>query len=599
MSLTKDSSRRREGEIINPMGSSNVDRNHAAQDGLLADVRPISSLLPSSTFSSESIMPVGYETRKMSNDQSLDPVEVSSLNVDQKRAYDIVMWHLDQTLRGDQPPPLRMLIHGEGGTGKSCVLQTITEGFKRRRVNETLLKAAYTGVAASNIDGQTLHSVAKLSIGNRAKQGGMSDVSKAKLQDQWRPFRYLMIDEFLMVAKRFLANFSRNVAIAKAGHDARMIDKSFGGVNVILSGDIHQFPPVATSKADSLYMPIPTALDSTTSQIGRQIYEEFNTVVILREQKRIKDKTWHEFLQALRFGHIREDHLEMLRSLLIQRNPQDDYSSAPWNDAILITPRHGVRTQWNDASLRRHCSSKKRQLFICPAQDRIWNQVLSSAEQVAVKLKSQQKNRQNSKKDLPEQVRFAIGAKVLVTQNIDVDIDVTNGARGEIVLHPDKPPISHVSSEVHLQYLPLYILVKMARTRASRLPGLEDNVVPIQPASCSISISLRTSSGGTVRRTVQHRQFPMTLGYALTDYRAQGQTIPYVIIDIARPPSGKLDLFNLYVALSRSRGRHSVRLLRDFDDHIFLASHDTSLMQEDDRLERLDDVTKRWWQNMN
>ena len=60
---------------------------------------------------------------------------------------------------------------------------------------------------------------------------------------------------------------------------------------------------------------------------------------------------------------------------------------------------------------------------------------------------------------------MAIGAKVLVTQNIDIDIDVTNGARGEIVdivLYPDEPPISQDSSEVHLQYLPLYILVRMA-----------------------------------------------------------------------------------------------------------------------------------------
>jgi hypothetical protein len=186
--------------------------------------------------------------------------------------------------------------------------------------------------------------------------------------------------------------------------------------------------------------------------------------------------TWHEILQALRFGRIQEGHLQMLQSLLIQKNPQDDYSSAPWDDAVLITPRHGVRTQWNEASLRRHCRFKKRQLFICPAQDRIQNQVLSPAEWVAVKLRSQRTNRQNQKKNLPEQVRFAIGAKVLVTQNIDVDIDVTNGARGEIVdivLHPDEPPIPQVSSEVHLQYLPLYILVKMARTRASRLPGLE------------------------------------------------------------------------------------------------------------------------------
>lgn len=228
---------------------------------------------------------------------------------------------------------------------------------------------------------------------------------------------------------------------------------------------------------------------------------------------------------------------------------------------------------------------------------------MSSAEQIATKLRGHDRNRcRSAKKDLPEESRFAIGAKVLVTQNLDVDLDVTNGARGEIVdiiLHPDEPPISLSSSEIHLHFLPLCILVKMNWTRASRLPGLQDNVIPIYPATQSISISLATTNNQTIRRNIQRRQFPMTLGYAFTDYRAQGQTIPYVIIDIAKPPSGKLDLFNLYVALSRSHGRHSVRLLRDFDDNIFLTSHDTQLMQEDDRLERLEVSTKSWWQKMS
>ncbi|KAJ7802932.1 hypothetical protein B0H13DRAFT_1671990 [Mycena leptocephala] len=37
-------------------------------------------------------------------------------------------------------------------------------------------------------------------------------------------------------------------------------------------------------------------------------------------------------------------------------------------------------------------------------------------------------------------------------------------------------------------------------------------------------------------------------------YRFQGQTIPYVLVDIAKPPTGTLSLFNLYVALSEARG---------------------------------------------
>ncbi|KAJ7692560.1 hypothetical protein B0H17DRAFT_933878 [Mycena rosella] len=58
----------------------------------------------------------------------------------------------------------------------------------------------------------------------------------------------------------------------------------------------------------------------------------------------------------------------------------------------------------------------------------------------------------------------------------------------------------------------------------------------------------------------------MTAVYTFTDYRAQGQTIPYVLVDIGTPPSGTLSLFNLYVAFARSSGRESIRLLRDFDD---------------------------------
>jgi hypothetical protein len=90
----------------------------------------------------------------------------------------------------------------------------------------------------------------------------------------------------------------------------------------------------------------------------------------------------------------------------------------------------------------------------------------------------------------------------------------------------------------------------------------------------------------------------MTAAYAFTDYRSQGQTLPYVIIDIASPPTGKLSLFNLYVVLSRSSGRASIslRLLHDFDDELFMASHDPALVDEDERLENLN--IKRWYERM-
>ncbi|KAJ3897534.1 hypothetical protein F5879DRAFT_813832 [Lentinula edodes] len=70
----------------------------------------------------------------------------------------------------------------------------------------------------------------------------------------------------------------------------------------------------------------------------------------------------------------------------------------------------------------------------------------------------------------------------------------------------------------------------------------------------------------------------MTAAYAFTDYRAQGQTIPSVLVDIGKPPTGTLSLFNLYVALSQR--------------------HDIELFAEDDRLERLNEQTAWWWKKM-
>ncbi|KAI4527075.1 hypothetical protein K523DRAFT_205817, partial [Schizophyllum commune Tattone D] len=79
------------------------------------------------------------------------------LNDDQRRAYDIFRWHLSEAQRGHDPDPLRMLLYGEGGTGKSRVIQTITSLFHAQGIPHLLLKSAFTGVAASLIDGKTLH----------------------------------------------------------------------------------------------------------------------------------------------------------------------------------------------------------------------------------------------------------------------------------------------------------------------------------------------------------------------------------------------------------------------------------------------------------
>lgn len=247
---------------------------------------------------------------------------------------------LTSDIAGRKIPPLRMVIHGEGGTGKSRVIQTITKMFKARGVPSWLLKAAYTGIAASLINGETLHNIGSIPI-DQSKGKAMSDEKKQKLQQFWQSYQYLIINECSMLLKTFLAELEKNITIGKAeaGNGT-----SFGGINIILCGDFHQFPPVAAAKNEPLYIPVHSGNDLLKQQVGRTIYKEFSTVVILKEQMRVADEGWKEMLSRLRYGRVTAEDIAMLRQLVIghPKCPTTDVNDEEWKKAALVTPRHGV-----------------------------------------------------------------------------------------------------------------------------------------------------------------------------------------------------------------------------------------------------------------
>lgn len=205
--------------------------------------------------------------------------------------------------------------------------------------------------------------------------------------------------------------------------------------------------------------------------------------------------------------------------------------------------------------------------------------------------------------NLPDSVELAVGMKVMVTANIDTDIDIANGSRGEvtkIVLDPRKQLEEGSKDIIILKYLPLYILVKLQRTRAAQLDGLDPGVIPILPAK-KMTIKLQGADGHSIQRTVTRMQLPITPAYAFTDYRSQGQTLSHahVIVDLAQPPTGsQLTNFNYYVALSRSSGRHTIRLLRELDMELLRRPQDAYLEQEDRRLRELNEKTRDSWAMM-
>ena len=194
-------------------------------------------------------------------------------------------------------------------------------------------------------------------------------------------------------------------------------------------------------------------------------------------------------------------------------------------------------------------------MFICVAEDRIGHCQLTLAERYCVAACGKTEKWQKHK-DLPWEIELAKWMKVLVTDNVEMDLNVTNGARGRIVdimLHPEEPAIGN-EPIVWLKYIPAYILVKLAHTQASRLEGLDKAVIPVEVASTTMQITVQVN-GKWIKCTICRRQFPITATYVFTDYQSQGQTLPYILVDIASLPCGMITLFNLYVALSRSLGQ--------------------------------------------
>ncbi|KAJ7176041.1 hypothetical protein C8R43DRAFT_872965, partial [Mycena crocata] len=119
-------------------------------------------------------------------------IDSHNLNTEQARAFTIIAKRADS----NDDKPLRMYLGGQGGTGKSTVINALQEFFIARGQARRFRLASYTGVAARNISGMTLH--AALNLGSQYRNT-RSQKSKRDLRSMWEGVDFLFIDEISMV----------------------------------------------------------------------------------------------------------------------------------------------------------------------------------------------------------------------------------------------------------------------------------------------------------------------------------------------------------------------------------------------------------------
>ncbi|KIK91190.1 hypothetical protein PAXRUDRAFT_150064 [Paxillus rubicundulus Ve08.2h10] len=179
----------------------------------------------------------------------------------------------------------------------------------------------------------------------------------------------------------------------------------------------------------------------------------------------------------------------------------------------------------------------------------------------------------------------------MVTENLTTSANLANGSRGtitDIILDPQELALKSSDAQsglVYLQYPPLFVILKLDFMELRALSNLQDHEVPLVPLKRNFYV------GSKPRTRISRRQLPLTVAYAFTNFCSQGQTIDHVLVNIRKTANFGLTPFNAYVALSRSRGRDTIHLLRDFDNALFTTHPSEDLREEDARLTRLAETT--------
>ncbi|MBC7581719.1 AAA family ATPase [Aeromicrobium sp.] len=204
-----------------------------------------------------------------------------------------------------QAQALQVLLSGESafltgapGAGKTYVLNQ----FIRRatRLGKTVAVTASTGIAATHIGGTTIHSWSGLGI-----RDSLSDWDKdwlksnARLKKRYNATDTLVIDEISML------HGARLDMVSEACKILRENDEPFGGLQVVLVGDLFQLPPV-TRGSEMLDF-------AHTSAAWHELSPK---VCYITEQHRQAGDELLDLLEAMRAGQLEDNHVESLQDRL-------------------------------------------------------------------------------------------------------------------------------------------------------------------------------------------------------------------------------------------------------------------------------------------
>jgi hypothetical protein len=484
------------------------------------------------------------------------------------------------------PPPLRMLLYGAAGTGKSEVLRcfqsyvdqvmddrraaavgSIDGGLLSRTSADLVIVLAPTGAAAVPIGGQTVHAFASIPVDTTKEAREQTEKTfadtpltgqKARaLERKLEKGDWLFTDEVGMIDAGLFGQFDIRVtkAAAKSGGAS---PGNFGDNNFVGFGHFAQLPPargVALYNSDDGSAEGLSALEGA----GMRAYRAIDTVVILREQMRQRAPPIDEAAASALRAAGDEESIAQLRSLVKERRETNErlqrYRS--FLDRLMDSQSTPADYNWlaehNRSQLLKF--EQREPPFAGPAAD-VTHLSPSNAGQLKINYEAVQKtgnpvvlcvashtgggSPSHSREEASTEavLPLSVGAKVMLLKNLDVTGGIANGSQGTVVkiIYPDGE-----GPETCLR--PLCVLVRFrSYRRGGCADSLMSHVVRVTEYTCK---PYQKPAHVYCTRT----NIPLMLAFAKTIHKSQGSSEKLLKVNVGvkeAPHSGRT-----YTALSR------------------------------------------------
>ena len=381
-----------------------------------------------------------------------------------------------------------LFVTGRAGTGKSTLLRAL-----RDVLEDEMVVLAPTGLAAVNVGGQTIHSF----FGFPPRLIKPDDIRRSRNGNLMRRLKLIVIDEVSMVRSDLMWAIDQSLRVNRG----RPRD-AFGGVRLVMFGDLHQLPPVVQEPEAAEYLeanfggPFFFSVGALREGVGTFLLE-------LSQVFRQSDAALVSVLNRVRDGNVTEDDLSLLNTRV---SPVRTLGEG--ENYVILTPTNAAAQRINLAYLE-----------ALPGKSNTYRAGVTGEYSP-------------SAQPTDAELTLKVGAKVILLRN-DPDGRWVNGTIAHIARLEDKRVWVQVAGKEH----------------------------EVEQAAWEQHRYAYDTAAEKIVETVlgTFRQFPLRLAWALTIHKAQGLTLEKVYIDLGR---GTFAHGQAYVALSRCKSLAGLALAR-------------------------------------